>query len=189
MEDDDKSRRPKRGKPTHLSVVKVDHHTRGSGVYHPSVCERVIELGKEGQSLVEIAVDLGVSVSSLRYWRTHYPEFATAMEFARQCCQAWWERAGREGMYTIEEVNEDGEKRTITKTINATLWIFNMKNRFRDDWMDAKVIAGTGANGAIPVDVTHDIDIDKLTVEQRDVLKEALLAIRAQATDAEFTTE
>ena len=92
--------------------------------YKPALCDRVLELGAEGKTLAEIAADLDVARSTLNDWRAKHEEFAYAINRALEKAQAWWENNGRIATFG----GFDG--------FNATSYIFQMKNRFRDDWRD-----------------------------------------------------
>mgnify|MGYP004503410371 CR=1 FL=1 len=92
--------------------------------YMPSMCSEVIDLGKTGASKAEMAANLGVARSTFDLWEQTHPEFSEAVKEAVSWSQAWWEQKGREATFGGVE------------GFNATAWIFNMKNRFRDDWRD-----------------------------------------------------
>ena len=60
--------------------------------YDPSYCERVIEMGREGYSVVEMAAEIGVGRNTLEtLWPAANPEFREALTEAREASQAWWE--------------------------------------------------------------------------------------------------
>lgn len=92
--------------------------------YNPDFCATVIDLGKEGATLAEMADALDIDRSTLNEWRDRHEEFSRAVKHGLDKAQAWWEREGRRATFG----GHDG--------FNATAWIFNMKNRFRDDWRD-----------------------------------------------------
>lgn len=91
--------------------------------YRKEMCDRVIELGKKGKSITQIAAALGVSRKTVYQWvgEDGHPEFAEAMEIARTESQNWWEDVAQERMISGEPWN-------------SATWIFNMKNRF--GWRD-----------------------------------------------------
>ena len=102
--------------------------------YDPAYCERVLELGEQGCSVVEMAADIGVARTTLeRLWPEQYPEFMQALEQARLKSQAWWEKTGRYGM--------------ISNNISAPIWSRSMSARFPADWREVKGTELTGANG------------------------------------------
>jgi hypothetical protein len=92
--------------------------------YDPAFCERVIASGAEGKTLAEMANDLDVSRETLNDWRKDNEEFSDAVKRGLDKAQAWWENNGRIATFGGCE------------GYNATSYIFQMKNRFRDDWRD-----------------------------------------------------
>jgi hypothetical protein len=88
--------------------------------YKPEYCEEVIALGANGYSPVQIAAHYCVTRSTLYAWADQYPEFLTAMKTAKELEQAWWEVAGRHGMYSDK--------------FNANVWRTSMQARFRQDY-------------------------------------------------------
>lgn len=103
--------------------------------YDPAFCEAVIECGQQGMSKAEMAAELGVAYSTFDLWRQEHPEFSEAVKQARRLSQAWWEKQGR--IATFGAI--DG--------FNATSYIFQMKNRFREDWNDTVKQEVTGRDG------------------------------------------
>ncbi len=103
--------------------------------YDPAFCDRVIECGKEGMGKCEMACELGICYNSFETYQAEYPDFLKAVKDAMRHSQAWWEKNGRVATFG----GIDG--------FNATSYIFNMKNRFSDDWRDKQEREVTGANG------------------------------------------
>lgn len=102
--------------------------------YDPAYCEKVIELGKQGCSVVEMATEIGVSRNTLETnWPAAHAEFLEALTYARECSQSWWERAGRIGM--------------IGNNISAPIWSRSMAARFPRDWREVKGTEHTGKDG------------------------------------------
>lgn len=91
--------------------------------YKPEFCERVIDLMSEGASKAEVASELCRSYQTFLNWQAAHPEFLEAVKEGERLSQGWWERLGREGASGV-------------KPVNPTVYIFNMKNRFKDDWSD-----------------------------------------------------
>lgn len=90
--------------------------------YKPEFCETVRKLGAQGRSYTQMARDLGVAKSTMQDWEAAHPNFRVALKEAREAAQAWWEDLGME--------------MAQTGTGNPTAFIFQMKNRFRDDYRD-----------------------------------------------------
>lgn len=104
-------------------------------IYDPAMCERVVECGREGMGVAEMAAEIGISRETFNAWRKSRPEFSDAVKEAVALSQAWWEKQGR--MATFGAI--DG--------FNATSYIFQMKNRFRDDWRDKHDLEHSGPGG------------------------------------------
>lgn len=92
--------------------------------YDPAMCERVIELARTGASKAEMALELGIVYSTFDVWQNDNPDFSEAVREAEKISQGWWEKQGRLATFGGCE------------GFNATSFIFNMKNRFKDDWRE-----------------------------------------------------
>lgn len=103
--------------------------------YKPEYCEAVLEMGKEGYSKAEMALELGHPYSTIDNWTKAHPEFLEAIKMAVEISQGWWERKGRQ--MAVGEI-EGG---------NPTTYIFNMKNRFREDWRDKHEVDHNNPDG------------------------------------------
>lgn len=131
--------------------------------YREEFCGRVIELGRKGKSKAQIAAALDVSRQTLDAWTKAHPEFLDAINAARDLAQAWWEDQGQTGLYA--------------ERFNATAFIFQMKNRFRDDYADATAVKHSGAIGTF--------DASKHTDAELAALASVLGASAAGGRDAE----
>lgn len=90
-------------------------------VYKKEYCDQIKEHMAEGLSFVTFASKIGISRSTLYEWVKKYPEFKEAKEQASLHNRIFWERLGI-GIATG------------TMRGNAAVWIFNMINRFPDDF-------------------------------------------------------
>lgn len=106
--------------------------------YRPEYCERVIEMGRAGCSVVEMASAIGVARATLEArWTEAHPEFRAALQLARECSQSWWESIGREHLVMPKDAG----------TFQASVWSRSMAARFPRDWRENKGVELTGANG------------------------------------------
>ena len=92
----------------------------------------VTEAAQDGASDVEIRCILGIGESAWGTLLEDSEEFCRTVKKAHDLCQVWWERHGRK----MAKGESDG---------NATVWIFNMKNRF--SWADKSHTEITGKDG------------------------------------------
>lgn len=107
--------------------------------------ELMIECGRGGGSIVEMRALLGIAQTAWQTLLKDSAEFRFAERHARTLCEVWWERRGRE-MATGSEGN-------------ATVWIFNMKNRF--NWRDKQDVDHTTKGEP----VHQAVDYSKLSTE------------------------
>jgi hypothetical protein len=112
--------------------------------YDPAYCDRVVELGKEGYSVVEMAAEIGVSRNTLETnWPAAHPEFMEAFTQARLLSQAWWEKQGRTNL--------------ATQGFQSALYSRSMAARFPADWREVKGTELTGKDGS-PVQTVQRIE-------------------------------
>lgn len=64
--------------------------------YDPSLCEIWIEMGKEGRSIRESALIIGIERRTAHSWMKAYPEFQAAEDQAKDWRISWYERRRRE---------------------------------------------------------------------------------------------
>ena len=91
--------------------------------YDPAFCDQVIELGKKGKSITQIAVTIGVVKQTVYNWMNEYPDFLDAITRAREESQAWFEEQGLKGIWGGKE-------------FNAATWAKQVSCRFPDDYTD-----------------------------------------------------
>jgi orotate phosphoribosyltransferase-like protein len=119
--------------------------------YDPAHCEKVVELGKQGMSVIEMACEIGVSRNTLETnWPAKHPEFLEAFTRAREESQAWWEKAGRVGM--------------AGKNIDAAIWSRSMAARFPKDWREVKGTEVSGPDGG-PINLGR---VERVIIDPQD---------------------
>jgi len=116
-----KIREPKTGRPTK---------------YNPRWAEKLPEMFRQGQSVLEVAVELGISRDSMYEYAKLYPVFSDALSRGKEISQAWWERMGRENLFDTTDFDPKTGKPTSRKAIVDRLWAKNMACRFREDWTE-----------------------------------------------------
>lgn len=93
--------------------------------YDPETMLSIIEsMGYEGESITALAVALNISKDTLYRWVKEHAAFSDAVKAFRARSQLFWEDIGLRGA--------TGQ----IKGFNATAFIFQMKNRFADDYAD-----------------------------------------------------
>jgi len=112
--------------------------------YKPEYCQKVLDLGAEGYSVVEMAAHIGVARATLETnWPAANPEFLEAFARARELSQAWWEGKGRTNL--------------MADRFQAQLYSRSMAARFPNDWRESKQVDHRGSVTVTTGD--HDADI------------------------------
>ena len=129
---------------------------------------KLIEAMATGLSLEAAAASIGLSPRVVFDWQKQHPEFLQAIQEGRQQALLFWERKAI-------AMSEGAPG-------NAQLVMLALKNRSRaaSGWHDAQRLEHTGTDGG-PVQVqpvVTQIDASKLTQEQRDALRAAILSAR-----------
>jgi hypothetical protein len=97
--------------------------------YKKEYCEALIEHGRKGFSFQCFGPSIGVWQATVYNWlnavkkngKPKHPEFLEAKKEADAQCLYFYEKQGRNGMMGTGNY----------KHFNATVWIFQMKNRFK----------------------------------------------------------
>lgn len=110
--------------------------------YKPEYCQGIIDFMANGYSKVAYAGFLGVSRTRLYDWVEKYPDFAEAFDIAH----------GKR-LYSLEKGYFDAKDK-----VELTKHIFALKNADPTEWRDQHVIAGTGKDGALVIQISSDDD-------------------------------
>jgi len=160
-------------------VPKIEVHPRAdrhfNSKYQPEwMIDKIIEVGRYGGSITQVAVSIGVTRDTLWRWSKTYEEVSDALKIAGLLSQAWWEENGRIATFGGFE------------GFNSTSYIFQMKNRFPEFWRDVKQNEITGAyGGPVQVDNASKIDVKRLAPEKREALKQMLLTLKEETEEEE----
>ena len=141
--------------------------------YSKEISDALVKAMATGLSLEAAAASIGISARVVFDWQNRHPEFLQAVQEGRQQALLFWERkaiAMAEGA-----------------TGNAQLVMLALKNRSRaaSGWHDAQRLEHTGGDGG-PVQVqpvVKTIDASLLTREQRQALREAVMAAQKLAAE------
>lgn len=103
------------------------------------------DCGQDGGSAVEARSLLGIAQTAWDTLLEDSEDFRLTEKQRQALCEVWWERQGR-------RMVKDGQG-------NATVWVFNMKNRF--GWRDKQEIDHTSSDASMtPKPV---LDVSKLS--------------------------
>lgn len=121
--------------------------------FQPEYCEMLINHLKRGKSYQTFAAVVDVCIDTLYEWERNFPMFSDAKKRGWAHYQLWWEDHGQDGMYN--ETFKDNDGMTVSKSINSTLWIYNMKCRFPKDWRDRVEVV---EKSTITIDTSDEIN-------------------------------
>lgn len=100
--------------------------------YSTEFCQIVVELGKAGLSIAQIASHFDVCRQTIDNWARRHPEFLEALSRARTHAQAWWEFQAMAGL-------------THPK-FNCRLWEKSVQARFREDYTSNSAVIDNPRN-------------------------------------------
>lgn len=94
--------------------------------------QQVIDLMAEGDSKEAVAARLGITKQTFYCWvdpesDQYHESFSDSVKQGESLSQLWWEDKLKDAAVGSN------------KDANATLMIFNMKNRFRNNWNDMNI--------------------------------------------------
>ena len=93
-------------------------------IFKPEMCERMIELGKEGASQKMMFAEIGINKNVADTWKKNHDEFADALETAKTHSQAYWERE------ILANVNNKG--------FNSRLAEIALRGQFQEDYRETR---------------------------------------------------
>jgi hypothetical protein len=75
------------------------------------------------------------------------------IEKSLRLSRKYWEQVGLDNIVSKEEMTRDSEGNVIVKktSLNAAAWIFNMKNRFKEEWRDKQEIDASPSNLTVTI--------------------------------------
>lgn len=99
--------------------------------FKPEYCEMLVEHMASGMSFESFAGIIDVNQDTLHEWVKHHVDFSEAKKRAWAKNRVFWEKVGIDGLYNESYRDKDSSH---SKQLNAAIWVFNMKNRFK--WRD-----------------------------------------------------
>ena len=105
--------------------------------YDPKYCDMIIEHMEGGLSIESFGGVVDVSKSTIYEWIDNFSEFSDSVKTGTEKSRLFWEKAGVKGLFNRSESGVGSE------SFNTANWIFNMKNRFRDEWRDKQEVDHT----------------------------------------------
>jgi hypothetical protein len=137
--------------------------------YEPRFCEMLIKHMAEGYSFESFAAEVMSTKKTLYSWAERHPDFLNSKEIGTDLSRKYWEKLGKNH---ILNVTMGGDEKVKSKSLNSSVWIFNMKNRFPQEWRDKKELEHSGKEDK-PVVLsieTKEQRIARLKLESEEML-------------------
>lgn len=106
------------------------------------LCDRVIALGSEGKSEVQISAAIEVPRTTMRSWAEQHEAFSSALTRAKELEQVWWETQAQNNL--------------TNKEFNANLWNKSMSARFKSDYGDKLSVSGDKDGSPLQVVISKE---------------------------------
>ena len=106
--------------------------------YNESYPQMLIEHMAKGFSFESFAGLVGVSKETIYTWTETYSEFLDAKKIAFEKNRMFWENLGIE--HILNKSKSEAGIGSENTSLNSTVWIFNMKNRFPKEWRDKQEV-------------------------------------------------
>jgi hypothetical protein len=131
--------------------------------YEDRFCDLLIDHMTKGYSFESFAAITDTCKDTLYEWVKVHLEFSDAKKRATDKSRLFWEKVGIENIVNIEtmEKDESGNFTAVKKSLNSAAWIFNMKNRFKDDWKDKHETELSGNVGTVIMPLPIDADLEE----------------------------
>jgi hypothetical protein len=108
--------------------------------YKPEYCDAVIEHMSKGLSFESFAAIIGTHRDTLYEWVKVHPSFSDSMKTGQAKSLLFWESLGIKHIVNKSDSETFGVGQSVSKSrsLNAAIWCFNMKNRF--NWSNKETI-------------------------------------------------
>ena len=110
--------------------------------YKDEYPEMLIEHMATGLSYESFAGEVGVCKDTLYEWEKVHPAFSDSKKIGFERNRCFWEKQGVRGLWDEKEYDDNG-KLMSARSMNSTVWVFNMKNRFPKEWRDKQEVEST----------------------------------------------
>jgi DNA-binding XRE family transcriptional regulator len=132
-------------------------------LYKEEFCDLLISHMEKGYSYESFAGLLGVSKQTIYDWEKANQEFLDSKKIGTEKSRLFWEKVGIENIVNIDtmEKDESGSFTAVKKSLNSAVYIFNMKNRFKDEWKDKHENEFSGSIGTVIMPTPLDEDLQE----------------------------
>jgi DNA-binding XRE family transcriptional regulator len=135
--------------PVSLSVDAAQLNTHRDSVgrptkYDPSMCDKVVELGRKGYSKTQMAAELNIHRDTMYEWEKAHEEFSDTLELAMTHAQAFWEHMALKAI------------KLPARAFNTGLWSKIMSARFPHTYRETTRTEHSGPEG-VPIPLSTQL--------------------------------
>ena len=94
----------------------------------------ILDLYRQGKSDAYICAELDITRATFYDWYKNKKAFSDTVNKGRLLSQQWWENLGQSLSLGVR-ADKDGKEKPSKG--NGRVYMFNMINRFKDDWQSA----------------------------------------------------
>lgn len=132
--------------------------------YDPKYCDELMEFMAQGYSYEAFAGKISVTVGTLYEWEKANKDFSEAKELAFAKNRIFWEGLGINNIInkTDSESFGEGFSKSTSRSLNSSVWVFNMKNRFkwRDKQPDENDVVINNSNSQVNLTAMTDEELE-----------------------------
>jgi len=116
--------------------------------YKPEFDALLIDHMASGLSYQSFAGECSVCIDTLYEWERANPSFSYAKKIGFEKNRTFWEKLGIQHIINKSDSSSEsfgggaGSSQSSSRSLNSTVYIFNMKNRFPKEWRDRVEVAG-----------------------------------------------
>lgn len=142
---------------THFRIFTQEETTIMAGgrptTYKKEYSEQLIEHMGKGLSFESFAGVCRVCKDTLYEWEKVHSEFSDAKKIGLELNRLFWEKLG------VDYIKDESTAGVGSTKLNATVYIFNMKNRFPKEWRDKQeIVTSPEDSKKVPTWFDHDFD-------------------------------
>lgn len=149
--------------------IKLNYKGRPPAEFKEEYCDMLIDHMASGLSFQSFAGLISVNSDTIYEWVKQFEIFSEAKKAGEQKNLLFWEKLGKDNILNVSksESSGKGQTKSMSKSLNSSVYIFNLKNRFPKQWRDRN-----------ETEITLDTKSDLSEQELKSLLKKQLEALK-----------
>jgi hypothetical protein len=149
--------------------IKLNYIGRPPAEFKEEYCQMLIDHMASGLSFDSFAGVISCNRDTLYEWVKQFNIFSDSKKEGEQKNLLFWEKLGKDNILNVSKSESTGKGNTksMSKSLNSSVYIFNLKNRFPKQWRDRN-----------ETEITLDSKSDLNEKELKELLKKQLEALK-----------